>query len=62
MDKWETLGEVRWCAARLTKKCRCIEMVLKLTCDSDDTVLSNMSVLSQVHCRLQDSGGGKLLR
>ena len=37
-------------------------MVLKLMCDSGERVFGDMLVLSQVSCRLQDSGGGKLLR
>ena len=45
---WETLEKVKWCGARLSKKYRWIEMVLKLTCDSDATTLGYMLVVSQV--------------
>ena len=59
--RWDTLGKNKWrCGARLTKKRKCVEMVLKLTCDSNETVFGDM-VLIQVSCRLQDNGGGKLL-
>ena len=48
-----------WCE---TDKTNTGEVVLKLMCDSDETVFTDMLVLSQVRFRLQDVGGGMLQR